>query len=157
MEAGTLTTLAALLRSQRTAALGTLRDGAPFVSLVLYAAAPDLSTFWLHLSRLAVHTRALLADPRVGLMISEPGRAGADPQQLARVSIQGEARALPPDAPAYAGTRSLYLARFPQAGQSFALGDFDLYCVRPVLARYVAGFGQIFNLSEADFRAAGET
>jgi hypothetical protein len=148
--------LAALLRSQRTAALGTLRDGAPFVSLVAYAPAPDLSLFWLHLSGLAVHTRALLADPRAGLLIAEADQGG-DPQQLARVSIQAEAAALPKDSPDYPAAKALYLAAFPEAAQNFALGDFDLYRLRPILARYVAGFGQIFNLSAADFRAAGQS
>ena len=151
-----LASLAALLRSRRTAALGSLRDGAPFVSMVLYAPAPDLTAFWLHFSRLAVHTRALLADPRAGLLISEPDPGTGDPQQLARISIQGEVHAMPKTTPDYPGARSVYGARFPEAEQSFALGDFDMYCLTPVLARYVAGFGQIFNLSAADFRAAGK-
>ena len=56
-----LSVIAALIRSQRVAALGTLRDDCPFVSMVAYAAEPDFGGLLLHLSRLAAHTRHLLA------------------------------------------------------------------------------------------------
>jgi hypothetical protein len=42
--------LARLIRSHRIAALGTLRDGAPFVSMVAYGVGADLGAFWLHLN-----------------------------------------------------------------------------------------------------------
>ena len=40
-----------LLSTARMAALGILREGAPFVSLTTTAPADDFTTFWLHLSR----------------------------------------------------------------------------------------------------------
>jgi hypothetical protein len=155
MDPAALRSLASLVRSQRTAALGTLHDGAPFVSLVPYAEAQDLSAFYLHLSRLAVHTRAIRADPRVGLLIAQADQGQRNPQTLARVSIQGEAAALPKDAPDFAPARARYLAKFPAAELNFGLGDFDLYRVVPRAARFVADFGKIYDLREGDFRQAG--
>lgn len=146
------TSLAALIHSQRIAALGTLRDGFPFVSMVLYAEAADLSTFYLHLSRLAVHTQALRSDPRVGLMISQPDTGSSDPQTLARVSIQGEAAVVAKDSPDFNAAKSLYLAKFPAAELNFGLGDFDLYRITPHTGRYVADFGKIYDLKEEDWR-----
>jgi hypothetical protein len=52
----------------------------------------------------------------------------------------------------YAEARSLYLTKFPQAALNFDLGDFALYRIQPRWARFVAGFGQIFNLTLADFK-----
>ncbi|HJZ47325.1 MAG TPA: hypothetical protein VKE41_09175, partial [Roseiflexaceae bacterium] len=82
MIAEELAAIATLIRSQRVAALGTLRDpsthsigseqaAAPFVSMVAYAAEPDFGGVLLHLSRLAPHTKHLLAHPLATLLIHE--------------------------------------------------------------------------------------
>lgn len=145
-------TLARLIRAQRVAALGTLRDGGPLVSMILYAAAPDFSAYYIHASRLAQHTQDILQDARVSLMIAETDTGVPDPQTLARVSIRGEAVEVPPTIADYAEARLLYLTKFPQAFPNFGLGDFALYRIQPRRARFVAGFGQIFNLTLADFK-----
>lgn len=157
MDSENLRHLALLLRTERVASLGTLRDGAPSVAMVLYAAAPDLSSFYLHLSRLAHHTQNLKHDHRVALMIAEADRGAVDPQSLRRVSIQSVAAMLDRESSAHDEAMKLYLARFPEAEMSFSLGDFNLYRLEPLTARFIAGFGQIFNLTPADFRSAGET
>ncbi len=154
MDSDSLRLLAILLRAQRVAALGTLRDGAPLVTLVLYAFEPDFSGFYLHLSRLAHHTQALLADARLSLMIAEPDDGSQDPQLLRRVSIQGEAKPIPKGSADWDGVRSLYLNRFPAAATMFSLGDFDLYRMEPQAARFVAGFGQAYNLTAGHLREA---
>ncbi len=154
MDTDTLRPLATLIRSQRIASLGTLRDGVPLVTMVLYAMEPDFSGFYLHLSRLAHHTQALLADPHISLMIAEPDDGSQDPQLLKRVSIQGEAKLRPKGTADWEEARSLYLARFPAAVTMFSLGDFDLYRVEPQAARFVAGFGQAYNLTAGHFREA---
>ena len=145
-------TLIRLLRTQRIAALGTLRDGGPLVSQVLFAAAPDFSTFCMHISRLAQHTQDILSNPRVSLMIADTDDGAGDPLQLARVSIRGEAAIIAPGTDEYATARAVYLAKFPQAAVNFQLGDFALYGIEPRAARYVAGFGKAFNLTQASFR-----
>ena len=146
--------LAHLIRSQRTAALGSLRQSAPFVSLVLFVAEEDFSTFYLHLSNLAQHTRDIQADARVSLMISETDDGTRDPQTLARLSLQGKAVAVPRTDPAADAIRQRYVARHPHASFNFNLGDFALYRVTLERARYVAGFGKIFNLKPEHLREA---
>ncbi len=146
--------LVKLIREQRVAALGTLREGFPEVSMVPLVAEPDGSAFYFHASKLAHHTQNILREPRISLMLSEPDDWGRDPQTLARIGIRGEARALPLEGAAYERVKSMYLERFPESAAHFSLGDFALYRVEPVAARYVAGFGRIFNLSAADIMAA---
>jgi hypothetical protein len=153
MDADSQQRLARLLRDQRTASLGTLREGAPLASLALFAAAPDFTALYLHLSRLAQHTQDLRRDPRVSLMIAEADTGAQDPQTLARVSIRGEAVEIPPTAPAYETASAIYRRKFPTAAEfNFQLGDFAFYQVQPHAARYVAGFGKTFNLTLEDFR-----
>lgn len=146
--------LVALLHGRRSAALGTLRDGYPFVSFVLFSAAPDFSAFYLHISRLAHHTQDLLKDPRASLMVAQSEGEMRDPQQLARVSILGEVHLLSTGDAAYAEVRAGYLGKYPEAAINFSLGDFGLYALKPDKARYVAGFGKIFNLSRQTLRKA---
>lgn len=141
-----------LLTAQRVAALGTLRAGVPNVSMVLFAVAPDFQQFFLHISRLAQHTQDLIADPRAGLMVSEPDQGQKDPQTLARISLLGEAAPIPAGHHGYELARGEYLLRFPEARGNFLLGDFDIYAFIPRQARYVANFGKIFNLKPADLR-----
>jgi putative heme iron utilization protein len=149
-------TLARLIRTQRIAAFGTLRDGAPLVSMVLYAGSKDFSAFYIHASRLAQHTQDMLKDPRVSLMIAETDTGTQDPQTLARVSIRGETIAIPPTAADYEKTKSIYLQKFPAAAFNFTLGDFSIYKIEPRTARFVAGFGKIFNLTLDDFKQIAE-
>lgn len=147
--------LARLLRAQRVAALGTLHAGAPFVSMVIFAAAPDFSAVYLHLSRLAQHTRDLAADPRASLLMAETDRsASRNPLTLGRVSLQGVVAAIPDNSPEHASAKSLYLARFPAAEFNFTLGDFGLYAFTPQAGRYVGGFARAFDLTPDDLRRA---
>lgn len=139
-------TLVQLIQGQRVAALGTLRDGGPLVSLVLYAPAADFSAFYIHISRLAHHTQDILQDARVSLMIAAQDDGSQAPQTLPRLSIRGEAVALPAGAPTTQTVQALYLARFPEARPIFSLTDFSLFAIQLQTARFVAGFGKIFNL-----------
>lgn len=139
--------LARLVRGQRIAALGTLRQGAPLVSMVLYLPAPDFSAFHVHVSRLAWHTQDMLADPRVSLSIAAADDGTGNPQLLERVSVRGEATPLPNGTPEHAGLKALWLERFPDSAINFELSDFAFFRIAPRDARFVAGFGRIHNLS----------
>jgi putative heme iron utilization protein len=139
--------LVKLVRERSTAALGTLRAGAPFVSMVPYAIAEDGSGFIIHVSRLAAHTKDLLADARVSLLVAEAEGGGKAPLALARVSVQGAAQRVPSVSPDVPGLRASYLARFPEAEQMFGFADFSLFLIRPASARFVAGFGQAHSLT----------
>lgn len=143
-----------LIHTQRTAALGTLHDAAPLVSLVLYAPTADCSAFYIHISRLAQHTQAILRDPQVGLLIAEPDTGSQDPQTLARVSLQGTASEVLRTDPDDEAIRARYLQRFPTATMTLSLGDFAFFLILPSRGRFVAGFGQIFNLTAATLRDA---
>src|ERR1044072_9668598 len=79
-----------LLREGRSGALATLMTGSgdPYCSLVNVATQADGSPLLL-ISRLAVHTKNILADARVSLMIDE--RKEGDPLQGARVMLMGTA------------------------------------------------------------------
>jgi heme iron utilization protein len=81
-----------LLREGRSGALATLMPGSgdPYCSLVNVATAADGEPLLL-LSRLALHTKNILADPRVSLMIDE--RKLGDPLEGARVMLMGRASA----------------------------------------------------------------
>ena len=151
MDADTGRSLAKLIRKERIAHLGTLRGGAPLVSMTLFMAEQDLAAFYVHVSRLAWHTQDMLQDPRVALSIAETDDARPDPFTLMRVSIRGEASQLPPD---QQELKRLWLARFPEQTVNFELADFSFWKISPRDARFVAGFGRIHNLSAAALRAA---
>jgi putative heme iron utilization protein len=154
MKTEDLTLVAALLRGQRQAALGTLRDGAPFVSMVAYAAEPDFGGVLLHLSRLAPHTGQLLADPRASLLICEGDDGRDDPQTLARITLAGSAAPVAADdAPA---ARERYLARLPAAAPLFDFPDFLLFRFVPAEARYIGGFARAFRLTAEQLRLASQ-
>ena len=154
MDADTGRSLAELIRKERIAHLGTLRGGAPLVSMTLFMAQQDLSAFYVHVSRLAWHTQDMLQDPRVALSIAETDDGRPDPFTLMRVSIRGEASQLPAD---QQELKRLWLARFPEQAVNFELADFSFWKISPRDARFVAGFGRIHNLSAADLRAAEVT
>src|SRR3981081_4940476 len=79
-----------LLRRSRQGAVATLMRGSgdPYCSLVNLASHPDGSPILL-ISRLALHTKNILGDPRVSLMLDE--RAAGDPLEGARILLAGAA------------------------------------------------------------------
>ena len=137
--------LARLLRSRTTAALGTLHAGAPHVSMVPYAIAAE--GFLVHVSTLAAHTKDMLADARVSLLVAEAEGEAKSPLGLERVSVQATAEQVAAGAARLPEFRTAYLARFPDAGQMFGFADFSMFLIRPGSARFVAGFGQAHSLS----------
>lgn len=154
MDAELLQVIHGLLSNARMAALGTLREGAPFVSLTSTAPSEDFSSFWLHLSRLAFHTRHIEDDPRVSLMIWEVAGTGRNPQTLARISLAGEAVRIDPESPDFAAGREAFLKRNPDSGMYFQLGDFSLYRVTVGYGRLVGGFGAIHTIAPSHLREA---
>ena len=142
-----------LIHGRVTAALGTLHQGLPFVSMVPYAAARD-GWFVLHVSRLAAHTQDMLENPDVSLLVAESEASGKMPQALARVTVQGRAQMLDRDSEKHTEARELYLARFPDAAPLFEFSDFSLFVIEPVSARLIAGFGQAATVTGAEFATA---
>ena len=137
-----------LLRRRRQGALATLMagTGGPYCSLVNLASHPD-GTLILLISRLAVHTRNILADPRVSLMLDE--RAPGDPLEGARIMLQG--RAEPVGKEELELVRRRYLAAHPSAEGFVDFADFSFFRIMPSGVHLVAGFGRILDLKPDQF------
>jgi putative heme iron utilization protein len=136
-----------LLRRSRQGALATLmaESGDPYCSLVNVAGAPDGSPILL-ISRLAVHTRNILADPRISLMLDE--RAPGDPLEGARIMVAGRAEEVDAERDLL---RRRYLNVHPSAETFVDFKDFSFFRIRPSGAHLVAGFGHIVDLGPEQF------
>lgn len=136
-----------LLRRSRQGALATLMPGSgdPYCSLVNLASHPDGSPILL-ISRLAVHTKNILADSRVSLMLNE--RAAGDPLEGARIMLSGRAERAD-------GERDLlqrrYLNAHPSAEAFVSFKDFAFFQISPAGTHLVAGFGRIVDLKPEQF------
>ena len=156
MDTSSAALLRQLLRTQRIAALGTLRDGAPLVSMTLYLPTPDFSAFHIHVSALAWHTQDMQSDPRVSLLVAKAdGTSPADdPFSLPRLTLRARASRLASDAPEHAGLQDAWLAKYPAQAVNFELADFSFWRLEPKDARFIAGYGRIMNLGPAELAAA---
>jgi putative heme iron utilization protein len=136
-----------LLRRSRQGALATLMAGSadPYCSLVNVASASDGSPILL-ISRLAIHTKNLLADARVSLMLDE--RVEGDPLEGSRIMLSGHAEEIGPDREI---VRRRYLNAHPAAEVFVDFKDFSFFRIRPTGTHLVAGFGRIVDLKPAQF------
>ncbi len=130
-----------MIRAAQKGALGTVLQpsGHPYASLLLIATEPDGAPLLL-ISKLALHTKNLTADPRATLLIDATG-LDADPLSGARITLIGEAR---PTASETARRR--YLARHPSAAGFVDFPDFSFYAFDITSAHYIGGFGRIIDL-----------
>lgn len=147
-------TLRDLLRAQQVAALGTLHQGQPYVSMVPFALRPGGADFIVHVSQLAAHTKDMLAHPRVSLLVIAPPAPGVMAQELARITVQGGAVQLAAGTPGHAAAKAAYLARFPQSEPMFGFADFSLFAIVPESIRFVGGFAQATTISPATLAGA---
>lgn len=142
-----------LVHLGRTATLSTRlhkHEGYPFGSVAPYgvdgAGQPTLLV-----SRLAVHTQNLRADPRASLLVVQPGWS-EDPLAGARVTLVGRVTAVPEGE--RAAVREDYLARQPTARYWVDFGDFAFYRITVDDLYYVAGFGAMGWVDAAAYRSA---
>jgi putative heme iron utilization protein len=137
-----------LLRRCRQGALATLMPGSgdPYCSLVNVASHFDGSPVLL-ISRLALHTKNVLGDPRVSLMLDE--RVAGDPLEGARIMLAGHAEQAGADSAAV--LRRRYLNAHPSAEAFVGFKDFSFFRIRPSAAHLVAGFGRIVDLPPQRF------
>jgi putative heme iron utilization protein len=138
-----------LLEAQRIASLGTLHAGEPYVSMVPFAIPTGTTDFIIHVSKLAAHTKDMVASKAVSLLVVAPLNPSAPPQAVARMTIQADAIPLEPETPEHAIAKKTYLARFPESEMTFELGDFSLFAIRPRSVRWVGGFAQAKTLTPA--------
>src|ERR1700694_5382239 len=133
-----------LLRRSRQGALATLAagSGGPYCSLRDGATHADATPILL-ISRLALHTKNLLADSRVSLMLDE--RAEGDPLEGSRIMLAGWAEeASADDLPVL---RRRYLNAHPSAEAFVNFKDFSFFRIRASAGHLVAGFGRIGDLN----------
>lgn len=133
------------------AAYGTLAThstsapGYPYATVVPYVTDAAHRPV-LCLSALAEHTRNLLADPRASLSVLQPG--AADVQTASRLTLLGEAERIEPDG----GLRARYLRYAPNTEALLSL-DFHFYRLNPRRVRYIAGFGRMGWVEQAELDA----
>jgi heme iron utilization protein len=137
-----------LLRRSRQGALATLMAGSgdPYCSLVNHATHSNGSPILL-ISRLAIHTRNILADPRVSLMLDE--RVEGDPLEGARIMLLGRAEEV--GGKELERVRRRYLNAHPSAEAFVDFKDFSFFLIRPSGTHLVAGFGRIVDLRPDQF------
>lgn len=152
METIDLRQLATLLRDTRVLSLGVLVDGAPHVGVMPFLAAADLGTLLVHSSRLAKHSRGLVAGALVSAAIHQPDAPELDPLRLPRLLLDGIVEEL--TAAEVGQAAAAWVARFPSAAMTVDLGDFTFHHLRPQGGRLVAGFGRAFGLGPHVFAAA---
>ncbi len=134
------------VRGQHSGVLSTLSQrlgGYPFGSVAPFildhAGRPVIL-----ISDIAEHTKNIVADPRVSLIVQP---YSPDMQVNGRVTIVGEARRV--DAKESIGPR--YLRFHPQAETYFAMHDFQFYRIEPLRIRYIGGFGRIHWVEPAAY------
>jgi hypothetical protein len=133
-----------LLREARSGALATLMPGSgdPYCSLVNLASTVAGAPILL-LSNLALHTKNILSDARVSVMLDE--RKEGDPLEGARVMLMGRCVKDRDGA-----TSAAYLRRHPDAEMYASFADFSFYRMEIDHAHLVAGFGRIVDLKPED-------
>jgi putative heme iron utilization protein len=133
-----------LLREARSGALATLMRGSgdPYCSKIDVATAADGSPLLL-ISTFAVHTKNILVDPRVSVMLDE--QKVGNPLALGRIMLAGTV-AKTEDA----DEKRRYLDRLPGSAEYASFDDFAFYKMTLKSAHYVAGFGRIGNLKAED-------
>jgi heme iron utilization protein len=137
-----------LMRSALTGSLATLEgdSGHPYASLVLTATAPDASPILL-ISRLALHTRNLVRDPRASLLLrdgadlADPDADPANAMAASRLTLIGEAYGHDGEA-----MRRRFLARHASAAAYAGFTDFAVYALRVSRGHFIGGFGRIVDL-----------
>lgn len=135
-----------LMAGARHGALATLRDGRPFVSRI--ALAPEGTDTMTLVSDLAPHTQALRDQPRVSLLIGEPGKG--DPLAHPRMTLAVRAEFL--DKTDLAA--NAYLAAQPKAQLYIGFADFHLVRLETEDALLNGGFGKAYRMTRMDLTAS---
>lgn len=127
------------LRSTRSGILSTFSTkfpGYPFGSVAPFVLDHSGQPIIL-ISSIAEHTRNILANPKVSLLVFA---GDEDLQAGARLTLIGEANQIDKDD---ANLRTRYLRYLPQATGYFDMHDFSFYRIKIAQARYIAGFGKM--------------
>ena len=136
--------IAELLVGQRLAVLSTQHKGAPYASLVGFAATEDLSRIYFATPETTRKYRNICADSRVALLVDSRTHQDADFHRAAAVTVIGTAAEV--DKSTDRGAVSHYLASHPYLSDFLNAPTTRLFCV--TVARYflVENFQQVMEL-----------
>jgi heme iron utilization protein len=135
-----------LLGHQGDGVLSTISleiEGYPFGSITPYCLDREFRPNIL-ISSLAQHTKNILANPKVSLLVSER-ESQTNKQALGRLTYLGQARLVEDEH----DIKARYLRYFPEAQAYFQTHDFAFYQIQPVRVRFIGGFGKIFWVEPA--------
>ena len=143
-------TLLHLCRQGMLSTHSVKRPGFPFGSLMPFALDAKGCPLFL-ISRLAMHTQNLAADPRASLFTAQDPGDG-DSLGASRVTLVGTARPVPEEV--LTGIRDIYLNRHQNARYWVDFKDFDFYELDVVDIYFVGGFGVMGWVDVPDFTKA---
>ena len=138
-----------ILREAQSGSLGVLlpESGLPHVSRVGLATLADMTPL-IFVSSLAVHTGALLADPRCSLLVVRDLGRG-DPLTHPRLTLACTARQIT-GAGETVEAKARFLAHQPKAKIYADLPDFRFFALEPDSISFNGGFGRAYKLTRGD-------
>lgn len=139
---------ASLIEDMRSLQLSTVGpDGVPHCGYTPYLhRAPG--SFYIFVSQLAAHTRHLLANGTVAIMIIADEQSTSQIFARARVSYLCDAKSIAPDSHDYTLVLDDYQQRHGKmAALLRRLPDFVLFQLQPMSGQFVMGFGQAYTLT----------
>jgi putative heme iron utilization protein len=134
-----------LLHATRVGMLATVGEAFPLASAVPFVSVQGWTDLLLHISILAAHTRNLLRDPRMSLLVMERDGPEKNPLALKRLILQGTAHSLDRESRTYDVLARQFTERFPDATVTLALADFRLWQLDIQSAQFIAGFGRAYT------------
>jgi len=149
--------LRVLMEERRLLSLAVVVDGEPVIGMLPFAAEPDWGALLIHASRLAPHAAGLEAGASFAALVHGLDDPATPAGEVPRVRFQGTVETLARGTPPWIAGRDLYLDRFPDAGVTFRLGDFELFRLIVISGRLVAGFAATVNLRRDTLEKAAAT
>ena len=142
---------AKLIEEMRSLQLSTVgEDGSPHCGYTPYLHRAPCS-FYIFVSQLARHTRDLLSNGTVAVMIIADEQSTSQIFARTRVHYQCQAQPLEPEHSEYLSILDDYQARHGKtAGLLRQLPDFVLFHLQPLHGQFVMGFGQAYTLTGKD-------
>lgn len=144
--------LRGLLREERILSLAVVAEGEPIVGLLPFVWTADGGALLVQASGLARHARGLAPGARFDALVHAPDHPDGDALQVPRLTLQGHVHRLDRGSPEFGAAAEAYRGRFPSAGQTLELPDFDLYRLEIEGGRLVAGFARAVSVSAEALR-----
>ena len=130
-----------LFKDQRSAALATQERGQPYLSLMAFAATPDLTTIVLATDRSTRKYVNLTVEPRVALLMDNRSNTPRDTEEAVAVTALGEAAELTGEE--REKYLSLFLEKHPQLTDFATSSNCALIGVRVSSYVVVQHFGEV--------------